>query len=79
MLKVVGVVHARGNFNGQEYDNYNLHCVRPADEHNKNEDGEITEIVKVKASLFSDYDINIGDSIDVAYDKYGRIKDIAII
>lgn len=79
MFKVIGIVHARGNYNGQDYDNYNLHCIRPAAEHNENEDGEITEVIKVKASLFDDCGIDIGDSIDVSYDKYGRIKEIDVM
>lgn len=78
MLSVVGIVHAQGEYNGQKYDNYNLHCTRPANEQNDNEQGCITEIIKVKATLFSDCDVNIGDNIDVAYDKYGRIKEIVV-
>ena len=77
-LNVIGIVHASGEYNGQKYDNYNLHCTRDADTGNENEDGVLTEIVKVKASLFSETDINIGDTIDVSYDKYGRIKDIYV-
>ncbi len=77
MLNVIGIVHASGTYNGQNYDNYNLHCVREAA--NDNEDGNITEIVKVKASIFDECSVSIGDSIDVAYDKYGRIKSIDVI
>lgn len=77
MLEVIGIVHASGTYNGQNYDNYNLHCVRDAD--SETEDGKITEIVKVKASYFEESSISIGDTIDVAYDKYGRIKAIDVI
>lgn len=79
MLEVVGIVHASGTYNGQNYDNYNLHCVRSADTYNDNEDGKITEIVKVKAAVFDECSVSIGDAIDVAYDKYGRIKSIDVI
>lgn len=76
-MVVIGIVHASGEYNGQKYDNYNLHCTREADANNPNEDGSITEVIKVKASLFDEYGINIGDTIDVSYDKYGRIKEIS--
>ena len=76
MLKVIGIVHASGEYNGQKYDNYNLHCTRSPE--TDNEDGTITEIVKVRASLFDECNIKIDDTIDVAYDKYGRIKEIDV-
>ncbi len=79
MLNVVGVVHASGEYQGQKYDNYNLHCTRLADEANLNEDGVITEIVKVKASLFNESGISIGDNIDVSYNKFGGIKNIVVV
>lgn len=78
MLSVVGIEHRKGEYQGTPYDNYNLHCTRPAAEGNENEDGTMTEIVKVKASLFADFAVNIGDNIEVSYDKYGRIKDISV-
>lgn len=77
MLSVVGIVHAKGEYNGQNYDNYNLHCTRPANDGNENESGCITEIIKVKASLFIESPVSIGDTIDVSYDKYGRIKELS--
>lgn len=79
MLTVVGIVHAAGEYGGHKYDNFNLHCTREADKNNINEDGCITEIIKVKASVFGEYGINIGDSIDVSYDKFGRIKEIIVV
>ena len=78
MLNVVGIVHAQGEYKGVKYDNYNLHCTREAFP-GINEEGLITEIVKVKASSFAEYGIQLGATIDVAYDKYGRIKDISVI
>lgn len=74
-MTVVGIVHKSGTFNGQAYDNYVLHCVRPADE-NSNENGQITEIVKVKANLFLGSDVKIGSDISPVYDRYGRLLGI---
>ncbi len=76
MLKVVGIVHSVGDYNGFAYDNYNLHCIRPADEKKENELGEITEVVKVKSALFKELSVDVGSDIKVFYDRFGRIDSI---
>lgn len=77
MLKVIGIKHSTGEFNGLKFDNFNLHCVRLASDE-KDEQGEITEVVKVKSSLFMEANINIGDDIEVYYDRFGRIISLTV-
>lgn len=71
-LTVIGIVHSVGEFNGQPYDNYNIHCVRPGLQ-DKNEVGQVSSIVKVKASLFVSSPVQVGDTITPYYDRYGRV------
>lgn len=71
-LTVIGIVHSVGEFNGQAYDNYNIHCVRPGLQ-DKNEVGQVSSIVKVKASLFVSSSVQVGDTITPYYDRYGRV------
>ena len=76
MVKVIGIVHSFGEYNGRQYDNYNLHCVRDSRPDRSNESGLITEVIKIKASDFSNYPISIDDKINVYYDRNGRVVDI---
>lgn len=69
---VIGIVHSVGEYNGNEYDNYNIHCVRPADS-KKEESGQITCIIKVKASLFIENPVTVGDTVTPYYDRFGRV------
>ena len=77
MYTVVGIVHKVGDFNGQPYDNFNLHCVRDATP-NTDESGQITEVIKVKSDMFLNTDINIGSEVTPYYDKYGRILQLIV-
>lgn len=69
---VIGLVHSVGEYNGNKYDNYNIHCVRKADS-TKEEVGDITYILKVKTSLFKENPVSVGDEVSPLYDRYGRI------
>lgn len=77
MYTVVGIVHSKGEYNGNSYDNYNLHCIRDS-KPNTDEDGHITEVIKVKSDLFLDSSIIIGSIISPFYDKYGRIVQLNV-
>ena len=77
MYTVVGIVHKVGDFNGQPYDNFNLHCVRDATP-NSDEDGQITEVIKVKSDIFLASDITVGSVVTPYYDKYGRIVQLNV-
>lgn len=76
MITVIGIVHSVGDYNGVKYDNYNLHCTFEPAVNNNNVEGLMTDVIKIKASTFMESAIGIGDTIDVSYDKFGRIKDI---
>lgn len=76
MITVIGIVHSVGDYNGVKYDNYNLHCTVEPTANNNNVEGLLTDVIKIKASTFMASGIGIGDTIDVSYDKFGRIKDI---
>lgn len=71
-LTVIGIVHSQGEFNGQAYDNYNIHCVRTGLQ-DKGEVGQVSSVVKVKASLFVSSPVEVGDTITPYYDRYGRV------
>ena len=77
MYTVVGIVHSKGEYNGNSYDNFNLHCIRES-KPDTNEDGSITEVIKVKADIFMSSDIVIGSIITPFYDKYGRIVQLDV-
>lgn len=76
MFTIIGIVHSVGEYNGMKYDNYNLHCTSEPSEDKDGVEGLLTDVIKVKASIFENSDFDIGDTIDVSYDKFGRIKDI---
>jgi hypothetical protein len=77
MYTVVGIVHSKGEFNGNSYDNFNLHCVRDA-KPDTEENGQITEVIKVKSELFLSSDIDVGSIVTPYYDKYGRIVQLIV-
>lgn len=77
MYEVVGLERRKGEYQGQSYDNMMVHCIRPCDT-SKDEEGSITEILKIKFELF-DADIVVGSKVDPVYDRYGRIRSIDIL
>ena len=74
-MVVVGIQRSSGDYNGIAYDNYKLHCLVPADE-SKQQEGQLTDVVKVPKTMFEDSDITIGSVITPYYDKYGRLTRI---
>lgn len=75
MFTVVGKVRKTGEFNGIAYDNIHLHCTR--EPQHSGESGTITEVIKVKTDLGSLYDV--GDVIEIYYDKFGKVCKIASV
>ncbi len=71
-MLVVGIEHSFGDYNGFKYDNYKLHCLKLADEE-KEQEGQLSEIVKVPKDMFQSSKITVGDEIVPFYDKYGRL------
>lgn len=64
--------------NGYHVMGYKLHTSTPA----KSDDaiGEITEGIFVAESVFSTCDhLAVGDSISVAYNKYGKVTGVSVV
>ena len=77
-MVICGIAHREGEYNGQKYNNYMLHCLRNADE-GKGEIGQISEVLKVSSSVFEGLvGIDVGVNVLPLYDKFGRIIDLNI-
>lgn len=74
-MTVVGIQRSTGDFNGISYDNYKLHCLVPADT-SKQQEGQLTDVIKVPKAMFEFYQITVGSEITPYYDKYGRLTRI---
>ena len=77
MYTVVGIVHGSGTYEGNAYDNFKLHCLRDA-KPGTEENGQITEVLKLKSDLFLSSDICLGSIVTPYYDKYGRIVQLIV-
>lgn len=84
-MTVVGIQEKKGEYNGNAYHNYLLHCLKVDD----NSLGQISEIVKVKASNMREVfgrpmdlpelDALIGEEIRCYYDKFGNASEIRLV
>ncbi len=78
--KVLGLQRATGEYQGRNYDNYNLFVSYPK-EHVV---GEVAEKLKFKAVSFSEFCSNVGVvpkdlvgmTIDVSFNRYGQPETI---
>lgn len=73
---VIGIVHSEGSYEGQQYNNYNFHCIKPADT-SKGQVGSLCEIIKVKSSILDKLP-QVDDIIIPVYDRYGRVQSIIV-
>jgi hypothetical protein len=74
MYELLGYNRKRGEYEGNAYDNYYLHCrkvVAPEDHK-----GEYLEIFKVKAVLVSESELIIGGTYRFYYDRYGKVSEV---
>lgn len=89
MLTLIGVQRKTGNYEGNAYDNFNLHCINDAPP-NPTICGNICEVVKLKANRVrdafgglvandNDWRSLIGSRIRVSYDRYGSAERIEIV
>lgn len=86
-MKVIGIQEKAGKYEGRDYHNFILHCTKKADGNGSL--GEVTELVKIKASdssyIFdkvmtsSDWQNLIGKEIKYFCDKYGKVVDVRIV
>jgi len=84
-MRVVGVQQRSGEYQGNKYDNFLIHCLKEDDDCL----GEISEIVKVKASkvkeIFGrqmqpeDWQNLIGKEIRQYCDKYGQTIEVRVV
>ena len=89
MLTLIGVQRKTGNYQGNDYDNFNLHCINDAPL-NPTICGDVCEVVKLKAGRVkdafdglvandNDWRGLIGSRIRVSYDRYGNAEHIEIV
>lgn len=76
-LSVIGISRSQGDYNGIEYDNLILHCIKPADE-TKGQKGQLCEIIKVKTSNV-DIIPDINSFISPIYNRFGQVQSIEIL
>lgn len=76
MLQVIGIVRKQGNYNGVDFDNTFLHCIREASTDREN--GQICEVIKVKTSSIHTFP-SIGSNIKVYYNRFGQVETYDII
>lgn len=84
-MTVVGVQEKKGNYQGNDYHNYLIHCLKDDGE----AFGQVTEVLKVKAAKskevfgktvdFADLDDYVGKEIQCHYDRYGSVSVINVI
>lgn len=72
-MVVLGIRHSSGTFDGYNYDNYMLHCVCDVDTSDTSVEGQLTEILKVPKSMFDNLSISVGDTVNPAYNKFGKL------
>lgn len=68
--KVIGVQDSSGTYEGQAYDNVNLHCIK--------EDAKVrgiaVEVLKMKRTLFNVMPVDVDDVIMPYYNRFGKIE-----
>lgn len=78
-MKLIGIQRVDyTNKNGYHITGYKLHTSIPA----KTNDciGEITEAIFVSDQVFANCDeLAVGDSISVAYNKYGKVTGVSVV
>ena len=89
MLTVIGVQRKSGTYEGNQYDNFMMHCVNDAPSV-PTIAGSVCEIVKIKAlnlravfdgliSSDADWRALIGSKVRVHYDRYGNPEQIEVL
>lgn len=84
MLKVVGLIERKGNYQGNDYHNVILHCTKE----DSNAIGELTEVVKLrhgrlseifgKQTNLTDLVDLIGQTIYVYYDRFQNVQSVML-
>lgn len=74
-MKIMGINHKTGTFNGKDYDNYQLFGV---------DDSGEWSMVKVSSKIIEDSgvkDVKVlkGNNIEILYNKYGNVAKIRLV
>ena len=69
---VVGILHRSGQYEGRDYDNYNIQCTYERTDLN-NLSGLLVDTIKIPASIYRN-DIALGNVLVPSYDRYGRLQ-----
>lgn len=72
-MVILGIRHSSGSYNNCNYDNYYLHCLCDDDKSDANSIGQLTEVLKVPKSLYDNLSISVGDTVNPAYNKFGKL------
>lgn len=83
-MTVVGIQEKKGNYQGNDYHNYLIHCLKD----DGDALGQVTEVLKVKVAKskevfgktvdITDLDELIGKDIRCHYDRYGAVSEILV-
>lgn len=83
-VSVQGIKHAKGEYEGTAYDNMNIHAVY----RDPDVIGLAVQVVKVKTPVYVNFmsdeglaaDTELcGKTLNVEYDRYGRVVDLSIV
>lgn len=84
-MKVVGIQEKSGNYQGSDYHNYLLHCLKDDD----NALGQVSEIIKIKFAnvkevfgkpmSLDDFNGLIGQEIRCYYNRFGQATEIRVV
>lgn len=72
-MKIKGINHKKGEYNGNSYDNYVLFGI----------DGEEWDMIKVsskvvEASGIKDIKVLINNDVEILYNKYGKVESLRL-
>lgn len=76
MYKVIGKERRTGIYEGRAYDNTILYTTY-IKENTEGVEGECVATFKIKTALCPA--LNLGDSVDALYDKYGNVAHLSVI
>lgn len=75
MYKIIGIERRTGTYEGKNYDNMILHVTYHKEAAEVK--GECVATLKIKTALCPA--LNLGDSVDALYDKYGNVAHLSVI
>ena len=71
-FELLGLSNSAGEYNGRQYNNVLLHAAYLNDKIS----GKGVKVIKVKAPIYTDNPVKLGEFFDVNYDQYRNVKEI---